>query len=200
MKKIVWGVSLLLILSCTHSGDVKVESVPPEKIRIVQTIAEQSMNELRKRLMKEFMEASKDGLTKAVSFCAQDATKIEEKVNSSLQGIKVTRVSLKYRNPKHKPDKVDVKVLNAFEEDIKRGMLPPYRMVKIEKGGKEYYLYYKPIRINTFCLKCHGNPKKMDKSVLQIIRKNYPEDKAVNYKIGELRGACKVIIPADKVK
>ena len=73
-------------------------------------------------------------------------------------------------------------------------------MVGVKRGGKIYYVYYKPLKVAPFCLKCHGNPENMDRRVLEVIRKKYPKDKAINFKAGDLRGACKVVIPEDKIK
>jgi hypothetical protein len=44
------------------------------------------------------------------------------------------------------------------------------------------------------CLACHGDPQKdIQPAVLQTISKLYPDDKAIGYKEGDLRGAWHII-------
>ena len=47
--------------------------------------------------------------------------------------------------------------------------------------------YIKAIPTKSVCLNCHGNS--IDKKVLREIKKNYPDDKAIGYNLGEIRGA-----------
>ena len=47
--------------------------------------------------------------------------------------------------------------------------------------------YIKAIPTKGVCLNCHGNS--IDKKVLREIKKNYPDDKAIGYNLGEIRGA-----------
>jgi hypothetical protein len=67
------------------------------------------------------------------------------------------------------------------------------------KGNIKYYqnknasIYYAPIRIGMpTCLKCHGEAKDIDAPTLSKIKELYPSDKALDYKIGEFRGAWMV--------
>ena len=196
-KGILIASTLLVLFSCVHREEVK---VPQEKIpKIVNTgnaAVTKLMGEFKKNLGKAIQER---GLAGAVSFCAHRAEKIAQAVNGKLSGIKVTRVSEKYRNPMHKPDKIDSKALRYFEEKLQKGQLPPYYITAIREKGKIYYIYYKPITVVPFCLNCHGNPKKMDPEILKVIKEKYPNDRALNYKPGDLRGAFKVIIPEDRM-
>jgi len=198
MKRGILVASILFTLfSCVHKEEVE---VPQEKInKIVNTgnvAVAKLMGEFKKNLGKAIQEK---GLAGAVSFCANRAEKIAKEVNGRLSGIRVTRVSEKYRNPKHKPDEIDRKVLKYFEEKLQEGQLPPYYITAVREKGKTYFIYYKPITVAPFCLNCHGNPKEMNPEILKIIKEKYPEDRALNYKPGDLRGAFKVIIPEDRV-
>jgi hypothetical protein len=42
------------------------------------------------------------------------------------------------------------------------------------------------------CLACHGSPKQFDVAVADLLREKYPDDRAVGYKVGDLRGAVSV--------
>jgi len=198
MRKVLLTSLVILLSSCFYSKEVKVSPERAEKVKEVATVA---MSKLRGRLMKSFTSAlGKGGFVGAVTFCSEKASEIEKEVNAELDGIKVTRVALKYRNPQHRPDSLDRKVLEFFEKRLKEGKLPPYYVTAVKKGGKVYYVYYQPIRVTSFCLNCHGDPAKMDRRVLEVIRKKYPQDRAIGFKAGDLRGACKVVIPEEKLK
>ncbi len=156
---------------------------------------------LLKRLKGELLKALQKGPYAAIDVCHTKALKITKQVEEQFNhGIKVKRTSLKYRNPKNKPDEVDKRILSYLEQLNKQGKLPKELVTKVEENGKTYYRYYKPLKIKPMCLMCHGDPKQMDKKLLAKIRKYYPEDKAVGYKVGDLRGVVEVKIPADIIK
>jgi len=46
---------------------------------------------------------------------------------------------------------------------------------------------YKPLLVKNVCLKCHGSNVKPE--IKEVISKKYPKDKAINLKLGTLRGA-----------
>ena len=55
-----------------------------------------------------------------------------------------------------------------------------------------YYRYAKAIRIKPVCLSCHGSDADIKPSVKTVLAKNYPNDVATGYKLGELRGAVSI--------
>jgi hypothetical protein len=50
------------------------------------------------------------------------------------------------------------------------------------------------IRIQEFCLACHGPADSISAAVKQVIAARYPEDRATDYRLGELRGAISVTV------
>jgi hypothetical protein len=58
----------------------------------------------------------------------------------------------------------------------------------VEEGEFKYLRYVKPILVQAECLNCHGSANKIMPEVKQLISQAYPDDKAVGYKIGDLRG------------
>jgi hypothetical protein len=55
----------------------------------------------------------------------------------------------------------------------------------------------RPIRLtNPRCLNCHGKPENLAPEVKEMLAHLYPEDKAVGYELGDLRGAFSVHVPA----
>ena len=54
--------------------------------------------------------------------------------------------------------------------------------------------YLRPLKIVSPCLACHGDPERIDPQVLEVLRERYPEDRAVGYSPGDLRGAISVTV------
>jgi len=62
---------------------------------------------------------------------------------------------------------------------------------KTTNNSKEKTLIYiKAIPVKEVCLNCHGN--NVSKEVLRQIKEYYPDDKAIGYQLGEIRGAFSV--------
>ncbi|MFT7859928.1 MAG: DUF3365 domain-containing protein [Sulfurimonas sp.] len=135
--------------------------------------------------MKKHMKQG--GPMEALDFCSQEAYNLTESVNKKLpQGVSVKRVSLKTRNPLNTPSADEAKVLKELKQLQKEGKPLPKSVVK--KTGQNSFKFYKPLVINKgVCLACHGDVK--DGKLKTEILNRYPEDKAMHYKMGDLRGA-----------
>jgi hypothetical protein len=197
MKRFVLLLSVstfsLVFASCVHKKEVK---VPQEKVEEIKAIGQKATKKLMMELKSNLVKALKEkGIVGAISFCAGKAEEITKEVNSELINVKVSRVSEKYRNPGDKPDEIDKKVLKYFEKKLKEGKIPPYYITAVKENGKVSYIFYKPLIVNQLCLNCHGPVNEMKPEIVKVIREKYPEDRAVNYKPGDLRGAVKVVIP-----
>jgi hypothetical protein len=137
--------------------------------------------------MQEHMK--KGGVMDALDFCSTQAYALTDEVNSKLpNGISTKRVSLKTRNPVNEAQSDEIKVLKDLESTKE---LPAYLLEKIDEHT---YKFYKPLVIDKpICLKCHGDIS-TDKKLETAIKEKYPNDKALNYKMGDLRGAVVVTI------
>ncbi len=113
------------------------------------------------------------------------------------EGVKVRRTALKYRNPANKPDEIDLKVMKQMKEDKKAKKFKA-KPVVVDAGDKNRV--YVPLLIDDVCLKCHGDTTKMDKKVQEIIKKNYPEDKATGFKLYDIRGVVVAELPKKESK
>lgn len=191
MKKIFFlGILSLILFSCNRE-----KAEIPDNVRkeIVQT-GENASSELLSTLKSHLIEALQQGeLVEAFEFCAVQAIPLTEEVNERMpEGVEVSRVSAKYRNPANAPDDLDQEALDYFEKQLaETDSLPPY-LIRREK--EDIFRYYKPLRIEKPCLKCHGARENIDEKVLTSLQENYPTDKAINYQVGEFRGAVKVRI------
>ena len=62
----------------------------------------------------------------------------------------------------------------------------------IIEDESKYLRYLRPIFIQAECLNCHGSEIDMQQETKELIAGKYPNDKAINYKLGDLRGAVSV--------
>lgn len=163
------------------------------KLQEVINIGQKSSRMLLKTLgsnLKKNIKAG--GPMQALHFCSNKAYTLTEKVNQKLpKNVTVKRISEKYRNPANKPEADELKVLDSLQALQDANVILPKQLV--EKVDAHTYKYYKPLIINKqVCLQCHGNVK--DTDLKRAIAERYPVDKAMHYKMGDLRGAVVVTI------
>jgi hypothetical protein len=63
-------------------------------------------------------------------------------------------------------------------------------------NGQKVLRYLTPLYIEEACLKCHSAKE----TIPEVIKEDYPEDRATDYTFGDLRGAISVIVPVDKAE
>ncbi len=186
MKKIILSTVAVAmsatLLSATTNKEIKHEA----KNAIMK------MGKTLKMHMKQNMKGG--GPIQAATFCSQQARGIAQKVNNSYKkGVSVKRISLKYRNPANKPAKDERDVLKELHTTFDAKKALPKMVVK--KVSTNHYKVYKPILINNgVCLKCHGVGAVRNEKAYKLIKSQYPNDKAIGYKKGDLRGAFVVDI------
>ena len=132
------------------------------------------------------------GVMSALDFCSNQAYSLTEKVNQQLpNGVRVKRISAKYRSPANKPTDRELAILESFQNMKDMNIILPKFL--IEEVDTKTYKYYKPLVINNkVCLKCHGTIK--DIELKREIANRYPLDNAMGYKRYDLRGAVVVTI------
>lgn len=140
--------------------------------------------------LQEHME--KDGVMNAFEFCSNEAYSLTQEVNKGLEkGVSIKRISTKYRSPANEPKVDEMSVLNEFADLKAKDALPAYIVKQIDE---KTFKYYKPLVIEKeACLKCHGKIGEAT-DLKKAIEARYPLDKAVDYKMGDLRGAVVVTI------
>lgn len=148
---------------------------------LIQTLGKQMKGKLKK-----------GGTMAALDFCADEAYNITQKVNKRLpKGVTVKRISSKYRSPVNAPQGNEMAVLESFLKLKNSNIILPKQLV--EQVDAKTYKYYKPLLMNNkACLKCHGKVK--DVEIRRAIEKRYPLDTAMNYELGDLRGAVVVTV------
>ncbi len=132
------------------------------------------------------------GPVAAINICHRVAIPITE-AKSLEHNMLLSRTSLKLRNPANAPDAWEQAVLEQFAERHAAGeavtALSHGEMVDI--GGRTQFRYLHAIPTAEVCLSCHGS--NLDAAVQTKLDELYPEDQAIGYQVGDLRGAFSVI-------
>jgi len=172
---------VLLFISCTETKK-ETEKKPIDLSAYTEkgkTIAMNTQKLLGKNL-KGTMKA--EGPVAAVAFCNAKANPLTAEMEQKF-GATIKRVSDKNRNPNNAPNEVEAKIIADYISSLQAGKeIKP--ITQEEKDGKIHF--YAPIKVKGLCLACHGDA--IATPVDSILKVKYPNDKAVGYKAGELRG------------
>jgi hypothetical protein len=179
---------LILITSCSEkSQEAQITEYQKKEMR---ENASEFMLQLKSILIKQL---KSEGMLSAVSVCSDTAQVLTSNFGL-MKGVYIKRVSFKNRNKHNLPDEFEARILKEFEQMKKEGELTSdteYFEI-ITENDYQYLKYMKPIKIGAACLKCHGNEGNIPPEVKELITKRYPDDKAVGYKNGDLRGAVSI--------
>ena len=159
------------------------------------TASRETVQEFMQTLKKELQAGMQEGgPVNAVSVCNLTAPAIAS-TYSARNGWEVGRTSLKPRNPENAPDAWERSVLETFEARKLAGEDPAkmeYYAVVREDGVSELR-YMKAIPTAGLCLACHG--EQLDSIVKTRLETLYPEDQALGYRAGDIRGAFTITQP-----
>ncbi|HIC42896.1 MAG TPA: DUF3365 domain-containing protein [Sulfurimonas sp.] len=178
----------LTLISLLLSSALFANDIPQNVIDAGDKVSSALLKQLSSKLKNELQE---NGLIAAVRFCHENAYTLTEEINlHQLKGLNVRRISLKQRNPANAPKSDEEETLKQMQALLEQNKLPPFLVKKTPTGHK----YYKPLVIKkAVCLKCHGDISK-NKELSSFMQEHYPQDKAINYKMNDLRGAILVDI------
>ena len=115
---------------------------------------------------------------------------------SLMTPYKLKQTSLNIRNPSNAPDEWERKTLESFKSNKPQkdnGIIVEIR----DKGKMMVYRYLKPIYVTKPCLECHGAKEDIRPEISEFLEKRYPNDDALGYKEGDLRGGISIIIPLE---
>ncbi len=125
------------------------------------------------------------GVSNAIAYCNLKAMPLTDSL-SKVHQVQIRRTTLQPRNPQNAPSDVEKVMLRSYSEDNIKGK---ELKAVVHRIDERTVAFYAPIRINTFCLQCHGNiGSTMTEENGQLVRKFYPEDEATGYEAGDLRG------------
>jgi hypothetical protein len=193
MKKffVVAGVCCLCLIGCAKSVEQPVaveEAAAPEWERVLPGLmtetqkAQQELiltatNELASEMMGELMAAlDEGGPADGIRVCREKAPTVAAHV-AQMYGIEIGRTSHLLRNPANVPP--------AWAASYVAEMVDEPTWVGGPDGELGALL---PIRLKAECQMCHGPAEMIDPEVMAAIRETYPDDRAVGFSDGDLRG------------
>lgn len=176
---------------------LKTDAVPkaiPVKAKAVMD-ARWSAKKLEKTVHVSVLKAvERDGAAESLGVC------VDSKVASEIQklkGAKVGRASLKLRNPDNAgPDWVREFLATEDENPPEVDLKSITNIVEVEGG--EVARFLRRIKLEEGCLACHGDPAAMAPEVVAALKAKYPDDKAVGYAAGAMRGVVWAEAPVAK--
>jgi hypothetical protein len=128
------------------------------------------------------------GPTAAISICNTRAIPITDKV-SRQQGLNISRVSLRNRNPANAPNDWQMAVLETFQQQKSDGkdVTTLAWSETVDVGNGKEFRFMKAIPTGEVCLACHGAT--LAPEVSSVLANLYPEDRATGFDVGDIRGA-----------
>lgn len=178
--------TILFLVSCNTKQQKATETVKVIDSANLLQKGDSITTRVQKLLLANVMTAMKaGGPVNAVEFCNIHAMPLTDSLAGEYNCV-IQRVSDKYRNPANKLSEADADILVKMSSSV------PIKPVLASENGR--MVYYKPIKIAMpACLSCHGSAgKEIESKTLEIITQKYPNDRAIGYKEGDLRGLWKI--------
>jgi hypothetical protein len=181
------NISALLVIA-GMSSLCHAESLTEQQV--LEQQANQRIADFSQALKGQLQAAIKQGgLINAVSVCKSVAPAIA--AENSKEGWTLTRTSLRVRNSDNTPDEWELSQLQQFELVNASAQQPADKPIVasefIVNDGNTQFRYMKAIPAQQLCLGCHGS--NIEPEVSALLSKTYPDDKAVNFALGDIRGA-----------
>ena len=167
------------------------DEAPQERVAASRAVSAKFAGELREALTREMAASGPIG---AVDVCKEVAPKIAADA-SARTGWEVGRTSLRTRNPNNAADAWEAEMLSAFMARKAAGEDPAAMeaWTIVEEGGKTQFRYMKAIPTASVCLTCHGT--NIDPALRARLDALYPDDAAIGYNEGDIRGAFTITQP-----
>ena len=204
MKKLNFILLSIFLLGACQNSKKTVKEETKEVQEETKTAFDESFykkkgKEIAQATFKAFVghiqaKSKEGGLPAVLNFCHDNALKLTDSM-AEAYNVKIKRTSHKLRNPYNAPDEMEKEILNKYLSAQKNSeKLQP--IIKEDTEGNVHF--YAPILIKHDCLKCHGEPgKEIPKDIYQMIKEKYPQDQAINFKEGDLRGIWDIEFPKE---
>jgi hypothetical protein len=173
---------VLVFMGMVSCGNALTEKEKQEYINKGSEIAQASFKALSEKLTEQM---KMGGPAKAIPFCNIEAMPLTQQLSNEFN-VTIKRTSDKLRNQENRPSERELEIINNYHKLIseKKEITP---IVEVDSNNNKHY--YTPILLKANCLACHG---KVDEFVSvktdSIIKSLYPNDKAIGYNDGDLRG------------
>jgi hypothetical protein len=164
---------------------IALSAIPVAAQESALTPGAQILAPFKQTLLQALRTGLEQGPVEAISVCQLEAPQIAGDL--SRDGVRVGRTSHRLRNPANAIPVWVAPILDAYERDAS-AMTPQTVSIRPDLFG-----YVEPIVVQPLCLTCHG--ENLEPAVAARIDELYPGDRAVGYKLGELRGVFWVEYP-----
>ncbi len=165
-------------------------SAPPDKVVEITIPASPKEHALAakealfKKLSARLMEAmGNGGPAAAIDVCSREAPRIAERVGQEF-GVKIGRTSFRLRNPQNAPP--------DWVKPLIEDRPTEARFVDLPEQHTGALL---PIMLKVQCMACHGPKEQIGDDVQRQLAKLYPDDQAIGFQEGDLRGWFWVDVP-----
>lgn len=182
------AVSLALISSCTTWA-----SFDQKQIDLASQRASAAADLLFQSLSGELSTAmTNGGPTAAVLVCKDRAPEIAAEIESTT-GVDIERTALRFRNTANAPDEWEAEIMAAFAARRMNG--EEWKDMSATRIDGEQLRWMRPIPLGPMCAVCHGEDAQIAQDTRRALAEIYPNDNAVGFRDGELRGAFTARVP-----
>lgn len=189
MKNIMRTISLiwlsLFFIQCSNTSEKPTPNYSSEELKSYRETGLESAMSTKSALAAVLIPTvSTQGTVEALQYCNTQAIPLTDSV-STYTSHSIKRVSDKARNPANEANETELTYILDTKERIAAGEEPTPKVFAVSDKVIGYY----PIMTNQFCLQCHGSiGKQISEETYATIQELYPNDKAIDYSEGELRG------------
>lgn len=182
LKNITFILAIVMLSSCGNDKQKAISEEEKVTLKYLgDSIATVAQNELLKNVAASIQ---KGGTDYAVEFCNVEAMPLTDSIANNLK-VYIQRLSDKNRNPAN--------AIQTQMDSIAWAKVKSEKTDFIEENKSGEVYYYKSILIAMpTCIKCHGNKTDITESTQKMIAQKYPNDKAIGYQMGDLRGMWKI--------
>jgi len=139
---------------------------------------------LQQQLGAELMAAMKaEGPVYAIQVCNEKAPQIAQSISDA--NVTVSRTALRVRNPNNSATGEQKAVMEYFAARLAKDPTIVPEVLFTDTQGKQQYM--RAIVMQPQCAACHGHS--VQPEVKQAILAKYPDDKAIGFNVGDLRGS-----------
>ena len=125
-----------------------------------------------------------EGTPAAIRVCKEIAPALAEDIGTT-HGVTIGRTSFRLRNPENAPPPWAVPYVEQRRDS-------PLFLNRAEDGAFAALL---PIPLKAPCMQCHGPREVIAPDVREVLAAAYPDDEAVGFQEGDLRGWFHVVVP-----
>lgn len=128
---------------------------------------------------------------KAIEYCHTAAMPITDSL-AEHYGVKVARLAEKNRNPENAiVHAADSEIFQKFKDTPATELRNAETLQRLSDGS---LVFYKAIPLQPQCMACHGPVSTIGPDSYSAITALYPNDKAVGFRPGELRGMWRITL------